>query len=59
MVFHAEGVSQRSIAQAVSDELVLLEDSITGDRDKMLNADRFLKIVDKYVAIQALNPEIM
>lgn len=59
MVFHAEGVSQRSIAQAISDELVWIEDFITDDRDKMLNADRFLKIVDKYVVIQALNPEIM
>lgn len=31
--------------QELSDRVALLETSIASDRDKMLNADRFLKIV--------------
>lgn len=45
--------------QELSDRIILLETSIASDRDKMLNTDRFLKIVDKYIAIQELTPEIV
>lgn len=36
-----------------------LEREISAEQDKMLNADRFLKIVDKYTDIQELTPEIV
>ena len=36
-----------------------LEQAISGAKDKMLNADRFLKIVDKYTDIQELTPELV
>lgn len=36
-----------------------LEQEVGTKQDKMLNADRFLNIVDKYTDIQVLTPEIV
>ncbi len=36
-----------------------LEQEIGTEQDKMLNADRFLSIVDQYTDIQELTPEIV
>ncbi|MEG0386612.1 MAG: DUF4368 domain-containing protein, partial [Solibacillus sp.] len=37
----------------------LLKTEIDTEQDKLLNADRFLKIVDKYTDIRELTPELV
>ncbi|MGF7145905.1 ABC-type hemin transport system ATPase subunit [Anaerotaenia torta] len=44
---------------ALSNRAAELEQAIGGAKHKMLNADRFLKIVDKYTDIQELTPELV
>ena len=36
-----------------------LEQEISAGKDTMLNADRFMAVVDRYTDIQALTPEIV
>ena len=45
--------------QELSNRVAELEQAVSGAKDKMLNADRFLKIVDKYTDIQELTPELV
>jgi site-specific DNA recombinase len=44
---------------ALSNRAAELEQVISSTKDKMLNADHFLKIVDKYTDIQELTPELV
>lgn len=45
--------------QVLTARLTTLEEEISTQQDKLLNADRFLAIVDKYTDIQELTPEIV
>ena len=45
--------------QELSARIATLDNEISAEQDKLLNADRFLKIVDKYTDIQKLTPEIV
>lgn len=37
----------------------MLEQEINAEEDRMLNADRFLKVVQRYTEIQELTPEVV
>lgn len=45
--------------QDLSQRTALLENEIATSQDKMLNSDRFLKLVEKYTDIQELTPELV
>lgn len=45
--------------QVLTERSSVLKQTITGVKDKMLNSGGFLKIVDKYVEIQVLTPELV
>ena len=45
--------------QELSQRCAVSEEEITTEQDKILNADRFLKIVDKYTDMRELTPEIL
>ena len=37
----------------------MLEQKINAEKDRMLNADRFLKVVQRYTELQELTPEVV
>uniref|UniRef100_UPI0006D2B8F6 DUF4368 domain-containing protein n=1 Tax=Clostridium sp. NkU-1 TaxID=1095009 RepID=UPI0006D2B8F6 len=45
--------------QELSTRAVTLDNEISAQQDKLLNADRFLAIVNRYTDIQELTPEIV
>ena len=45
--------------QSLTARMAVLKTEISTQQDKMLNADRFLAIVDKYTDIRELTPEIV
>ncbi len=57
--FHMLTSGYEAEKTALSNRVVELEQAISGAKDRMLNADRFLKIVGKYTYIQELTPELV